>query len=84
MTGNKALVVAAIATALGILGAASAAASDHNGNQNRPRAYVLPCSLDGVNPAYHPEIFGSLAAAASYGFVRSSNVTWQVRPGCRR
>jgi hypothetical protein len=84
MTGNKALVVAAITTALGILGAASAAASDHNGNQDRPRSFVLPCSLDGVNPAYHPEIFGNAAAAASYGFVRSPNGTWQVRLGCRR
>jgi hypothetical protein len=83
MTGNKALIVAAIATALGILGAASAAASDHNGNQDRPRAYVLPCSLDGVNPAYHPEIFGNVAAAASYGFIRSADGTWRVRPGCR-
>ena len=58
MTGNKLFVVIAITTALGILGAASAAASDHNGNQDRPRSFVLPCSLVGVNPVYHPEIFG--------------------------
>jgi hypothetical protein len=84
MTRSKAFAVIGTTTALGILGAASAAASDHNGNQDRPRSFVLPCSLDGVNPAYHPEIFGNAAAAASYGFVRSPNGTWQVRPGCRR
>ena len=84
MTGNKALVVAAITAALGILGTVPAAASDHNGNQNHQRSYVLPCSLDGVNPVYHPEIFGNAAAAASYGFVRSPDGSWHVRPGCRR
>jgi hypothetical protein len=79
MTGNKALVVAAI-TALGVLGAASAAASDHNGNQDRPRAYVLPCSLDGLNPVYHPEIFGNPAVAArEYGFVQSRDGVWHVQ-----
>jgi hypothetical protein len=84
MIGNKLFVVIATTTALGILGAASAAASDHNGNQDRPRAYVVPCSLVGVNPVYHPEIFGNAAAAASYGFVRSADGTWRVQPGCRR
>jgi hypothetical protein len=44
----------------------------------------IPCSLDGINPAHHPEIFGNPAVAASYGFVRSRDGTWQVRPGCRR
>jgi hypothetical protein len=83
MTGNKALAVAAITTALGILLASSAFASDR-GSRGRERGYVVPCSLVGVNPAYHPEIFGNAAAAASYGFVRSPNGTWQVRPGCPR
>jgi hypothetical protein len=83
MTGNKALVVAAITTSLGILGAASAAASDRH-DRGRERGAVVPCSLVGVNPAYHPDIFGNAAAAASYGFVRSADGTWQVRPGCRR
>jgi hypothetical protein len=84
MTGNEAFVVIAITTALGILGTVPVAASDHNGDQERRGSYVVPCSLDGVNPVYHPEIFGNAAAAASYGFVRSPNGTWQVRPGCRR
>jgi hypothetical protein len=68
---------------LGIIGGASALASDH-GNRGRDRGYVLPCSLDGVNPVYHPDIFGNAAAAASYGFVRSADGTWHVRLGCRR
>ena len=86
MTGNKALVVAAIATALGILFASSASATDRQNDRASERDHngVLPCSLAGVNPVLHPEIFGNAATAASYGFVRSANGTWQVRPGCRR
>jgi hypothetical protein len=83
MTGNKALVVAAITTALGILGTFPAAAANDR-DRDRDRDGVLPCSLAGVNPAYHPNIFGNPAVAASYGFVRSQDGTWQVRPGCRR
>jgi hypothetical protein len=82
MNGNKALVVAAITTAVGVLGvAASAAASDHD-RGSRERGYVVPCSLAGVNPAYHPEIFGNAAAAYAFGFVRGRDGAWQVRPNC--
>ena len=84
MTGNKALVVAAITTALGILFASSASASDRDDYRSRERGYVVPCSLAGVNPAYHPEIFGNPATATAYGFVRSRDGTWQVGPSCRR
>ena len=79
MTGNKAFVVIAITTALGILGTAFAAASDHNGNQERPRSYVVPCSLVGVNPAYHPDIFGNPAVAKAYGFVEGLDRVWRVQ-----
>ena len=79
MTRSKAFAVIGITTALGIPDAASAAASDHNGNQDFPRSYVVPCSLVGVNPVYHPEIFGNAAAAASYGFVRPPDGTWHVQ-----
>jgi len=44
---------------------------------------VVRCSLNGINPAYHPEIFGSPVVARSYGFVRSRNGTWHVQPNCR-
>jgi hypothetical protein len=84
MTGNKAFVVVATTLALGVLGAASAAASDHGDDRGHPRSYVLPCSLDGVNPAYHPDIFGNPAAARSFGFVQGPDHTWRVVSGCRR
>jgi hypothetical protein len=83
MTGNKVLVVAAITTALGILGTVPAAASDHNGN-GRASGNVVPCSLAGVNPAHHPEIFGSPAAAKAYGFVQGPDRVWRVESNCRR
>jgi len=83
MTGKIAFVAFAVATALGILGAASAAASDR-GDRGRERGYVVPCSLAGVNPVYHPEIFGNAATALSFGLVRSRDGTWQVVPNCHR
>ena len=85
MREKKAFVALVVTTAaLGILGAASAAANDR-GDRGRERGSVRPCSLDGVNPAYHPYIFGNPAAAyAQYGFVRSRDGTWQVEPNCHR
>jgi hypothetical protein len=66
----------ALAAAL-ILGTASAAlASDH---ENQSGGFVMPGSLDGVNPAYHPGIFGNPAVARSYGFEKSRGGTWHVR-----
>jgi hypothetical protein len=44
--------------------------------------YVKPCSLAGVNPIHHPEIFGDPALAREYGFVRSRDGTWQVGSKC--
>ena len=73
----------AIATAL-IIGSASAALA-HDSGENNMGGFVMPGSLDGVNPAYHPYIFGNPAAAyAQYGFVRSRDGTWQVEPNCHR
>ena len=83
MTKSKVLIVVAITSAFGVLAASSGMASEHSG-RGRERGFVLPCSLDGVNPAYHPEIFGNAAAAASYGFVRAPDGRWHVSPGCRR
>jgi hypothetical protein len=81
MTRDKAFVVIAITTALGILGTASAAASDRDG-RGVPRGYVVPCSLNGVNSVYPPDIFGDPAAARSFGFVRSRDGVWHVIPNC--
>ena len=84
MTG-KAFVALAVATSFSMLAIVSAvAASDRRSDDRGGRETgVLPCNLDGVNPVYHPEIFGNAAAAASFGFVRSADGTWHVRPGCR-
>jgi hypothetical protein len=80
MIENRAFLIVAMTSVLSVC-AASATASDHF---PRERGFVTPCSLDGVNPVHHPEIFGNPAAAASYGFVRWSDGTWHVRPNCRR
>jgi hypothetical protein len=82
MIGNKAFVVIPITIALGVLGAASAAAGDHS-DRGRERGYVVPCSLVGVNPAVHPDIFGNPAAARAYGFVQGPDRVWRVESNCR-
>jgi hypothetical protein len=67
----------ALATAL-ILGTASAAlAGTDDGSTSG--GFVMPGNLDGVNPAYHPGIFGNPATAKSYGFVQSTDGTWHVQ-----
>jgi len=85
MSAKKAFVALAVTAGLGVLGAASAVAKDDDSDRRGERGgSVVPCSLDGVNPAFHPEIFGNAATAAAYGFVRSRDGGWQVRPNCRR
>jgi hypothetical protein len=82
MVGKQVFVALAVAANLSILGAPPAAA----GNQTRwweRGGFVKPCSLDGVNPAYHPGIFGNRAVARSYGFVQSRDGAWYVIPNCR-
>jgi hypothetical protein len=69
----------ALAAAL-IIGTASAALANDSGENNQG-GFVMPGSLDGVNPAYHPGIFGNPAVARSYGFEKSRDGTWYVRPG---
>ena len=64
----------ALAAAL-VLGTASTALAKGHAN---PGGNVRPCSLDGVNPVRHPQIFGSAATARTYGFVQSPDQTWHV------
>jgi hypothetical protein len=73
-----------VAVATMVLGADSAAWARYNYDREDP--YVTPCSLVGVNPVYHPEIFGNPALARAYGFVKSRDGTWHVScgPGPRR
>ena len=78
MIKNKSIITLTLAAALGILGAVSAVASENSGRGGRG-GFVVPGSLDGVNPAYHPDIFGNAATAYAYGFVQSPNGTLHVR-----
>jgi hypothetical protein len=72
----------ALATAL-IIGTASAALANDSGENNMGGS-VMPGSLDGVNPVYHPGIFGNPAVARSYGFEKSRDGTWHVRSDWHR
>ena len=67
----------ALAAAL-ILGTASAALAGDSSSEPGG-GYVVPGSMDGVNPAYHPGIFGNPTTAKTYGFVQSSDGTWHVQ-----
>jgi hypothetical protein len=69
----------ALAAAL-ILSTASAALAGDSGENNQG-GYVLPGSTDGVNPAYHPGIFGNADAAKTYGFVVSPKQTHRALHG---
>ena len=82
------LALAAAATAIALPGGphgSTARASDCDDYYHRCRGYVIPCSLDGVNPAYHPSIFGNPALARQeYGFIRARDGTWHVERNCMR
>jgi hypothetical protein len=67
-----------------ILSAASAALAGSDRNEDDIGGFVIPCSLVGVNPAYHPRIFGDPAVARGYGFVKSRDGSWQVERNCAR
>ena len=78
--GKKAVV--ALAIAFGVLASSSAAFAYFDGRYHRG-GFVKPCSLDGVNPVYHPDIFGNPALArAYYGFVLGRDHVWRVEPNC--
>ncbi len=82
MSGTMAFVALAVTTTMVVLGAPSAWAR-YNYDREGPR--VTPCSLVGVNPVYHPRIFGDPAfAKAYYGFVQGRDRTWHVMPNCRK
>jgi hypothetical protein len=83
MNTRKALVALAAITTLGILDAAALAGTEREDHGQDRGGAVVPCSLAGVNPAHHPEIFGNAAAAKSFGFVQAPDHTWHVRADCR-
>jgi hypothetical protein len=57
-----------VAIVLSALGTASAALANDSGENNQG-GFVMPGRMDGVNPVYHPDIFGNADAAKAYGFV---------------
>jgi hypothetical protein len=80
---KKAFALLAIATAVSVLGTTSAAWSFFNGEGRHRGGFVKPCSLDGVNPVYHPDIFANPALArAVYGFIQAPDGTWHVQANC--
>jgi hypothetical protein len=81
---NKSKIALSFAIVLGTLGRVSMAMAGGAGGDDDERrgGFVMQCSLDGVNPVYHPEIFGDAAVARSYGFVRGPDHTWHVISNC--
>jgi ABC-type sugar transport system substrate-binding protein len=63
MRGKRTLIALSAATALGVLGAASTAQACNEGEDTG--GFVMPGSMVGVNPVYHPEWFGRRAEAAA-------------------
>jgi hypothetical protein len=85
---RSALAPAAAAAALYVLSSTSTAWAFYDCDDyyyRRCRLFVIPCSLDGVNPAYHPSIFGNpTVARVAYGFIRLRDGTWHVEKNCVR
>lgn len=84
---KKVFVALVVGAAFGLVGVGSAVAGRDDDDTDRRAdkgGNVMPCSLDGVNPAHHPEIFGNPATARSFGFVLGPDHAWHVVPGCRR
>ena len=79
MSGQKHFIGFALAVSLGVLGPASTARAQMGYDYEYEGGYVKPCSLDGVNPVHHPEIFGNPAAAREYGFAQSRDGTWHTQ-----
>jgi hypothetical protein len=72
------VIILAGAAVVGGFGAIPAAWS------NAGPAKIIPCSLDGVNPALHPKIFRHAKVSKSYGFVKGPDGAWQVAPDCHK
>ena len=69
--GKTALIVA---ITLGVLGSASAAlagAKDDDGGGGAG-GYVISGSTDGINPAYHQDLFGNSKALASHAQAKAA------------
>ncbi len=83
MGGKATLIALGVVAVFAASVTPSLAGKDDASDRMEKGGAIVPCSLDGINPAFHPEIFGNPARARSYGFVRSPNGTWQVVANCR-
>jgi hypothetical protein len=81
MRGKTLLAALATAAALGGLCTSALGSKDFT-DRDRKGGSVTPCSLDGVNPVFHPDIFGNPAVARRYGFFLGPDRLWHVIPGC--
>jgi hypothetical protein len=81
---RRALSLAIVAAFVACAAWDTAMASDRERGDRARGGFVIACSLDGVNPAYHPEVFANAATARSMGFVQAPDGVWHVLPGCRR
>ena len=66
MSGRRTSIAISAAIVLGIVGAATAALANDSGENDRG-GYVVPGSMVGVNPVYHPDLFGK-AGGGAYGY----------------
>jgi hypothetical protein len=66
MSGRTTSIAISAAIVLGIVGATTAALSNDSG-ENNMGGYVVPGSMAGVNPVYHPRWFGRAASAGPAG-----------------
>ena len=84
MQNRKIFALLGSVAVLAVVGATAGQASFLDNDRHNRGGYVIPCSLDGVNPNVHPEIFGNPAVARSYGFVLGPDRVWHVEPNCHR
>jgi hypothetical protein len=81
MSGRRTSIAISAAIVLGIVGAATAALANDSGENDRG-GYVVPGSMVGVNPAYHPGWFSQ--AGNAYGYAPVPIQTHRpVRAGTR-
>jgi hypothetical protein len=68
MSGRRTSIAISAAIGLGIVGAASVAQANDSGENNQG-GFVVPGSMVGVNPVYHPGWFGKSGTARNaYGY----------------
>jgi hypothetical protein len=81
--GNRPSCAIALATVLSLTGASASAWAQPLPGTGGSAGAVVPCSLAGINPAYHPGVFGDPNVARQYGFFQTKDGTWHVKKNCR-